>query len=41
VKAEYLFLDFGSHTFLSGTGFDTNIRLIDNIVRVGVDYHFH
>ena len=41
VKAEYLFLDFGSHTFLSGTGIDTNIKLIDNLVRVGVDYHFH
>jgi outer membrane immunogenic protein len=40
VKAEYLFLDFGSHTFLTGTGFDTNIKLIDNIVRVGVNYHF-
>jgi outer membrane immunogenic protein len=39
-KAEYLFLDFGSHTFLTGTGFDTNIKLIDNIVRVGLDYHF-
>jgi outer membrane immunogenic protein len=40
VKAEYLYLDFGSHTFLSGTGFDDNIRLHDNIVRVGFNYRF-
>jgi outer membrane immunogenic protein len=41
LKAEYLFMDFGTHTFLVGTGDDTSIRLIENIVRVGVDYHFH
>jgi outer membrane immunogenic protein len=41
LKAEYLFMDFGTHTFLGGTGFDTSIRLIENDVRVGVDYHFH
>jgi outer membrane immunogenic protein len=41
VKAEYLFLDFGKHTFLSGTGDDTTINLTENIVRAGVDYHFH
>jgi outer membrane immunogenic protein len=40
VRAEYLYIDFGSHTFLAGTGFDTNIRLRDNIVRVGFDYQF-
>jgi outer membrane immunogenic protein len=40
VKAEYLYLDFGSHTFISGTGFDTNIRMRDNIVRVGFNYRF-
>jgi len=40
VKAEYLYIDFGSHTFLSGTGFDTNVRLRDNIFRIGVNYHF-
>lgn len=40
VKAEYLFLDFGTHTFLAGTGFDTNVKLFDNIVRAGVNYKF-
>jgi outer membrane immunogenic protein len=40
VKAEYLYIDFGSHTFLSGSGFDTNVRLRDNIFRIGVNYHF-
>ena len=41
VKAEYLFMDFGTHTFLVGTGNDTSIRLIENVVRVGVNYHFN
>jgi outer membrane immunogenic protein len=41
VKAEYLFMDFGKHTFLAGTGDDTTITLTENVVRVGVDYHFH
>lgn len=41
VKAEYLFMDFGKHTFLAGTGEDTSINLVENVVRVGVDYHFH
>jgi len=41
VKGEYLFMDFGKHTFLSGTGDDTTIRLTENIIRFGVDYHFH
>jgi len=40
VRAEYLFMDFGSHTFLAGTGFDTNIRMIDNVIRGGVNYKF-
>jgi outer membrane immunogenic protein len=39
-KAEYLYLNFGSHTFLAGTGFDTNIKLQDNIVRLGLNYKF-
>lgn len=39
-KAEYLYLNFGSHTFLAGTGFDTNIKLQDNIVRIGLNYKF-
>jgi outer membrane immunogenic protein len=41
LKAEYLFMDFGTHTFLAGSGIDTSIRLIENDVRLGVDYHFH
>ena len=40
VKAEYLYLDFGSRTFISGSGFDDVIRLRDNIVRVGFNYRF-
>jgi outer membrane immunogenic protein len=40
VKAEYLYLDWGTHTFLSGTGFDTSVRLRDNVVRIGVNYKF-
>jgi outer membrane immunogenic protein len=41
VKAEYLFMDFGKHTFLAGTGDDTSINLVENVVRVGVNYNFH
>ena len=37
-KVEYLYLDFGSRTFLSGTGLDTSVRLRDHIVRVGLNY---
>jgi opacity protein-like surface antigen len=40
VKAEYLYLDFGKRTFLEGTGLDTDIRLRDNIVRLGINYRF-
>jgi outer membrane immunogenic protein len=40
VRVEYLYLDWGSYTFLSGTGYDTNVKLHDNIVRVGVNYKF-
>jgi outer membrane immunogenic protein len=39
-KAEFLYLDFGTHTFLAGTGFDTSIRLNDFIARAGVNYRF-
>jgi outer membrane immunogenic protein len=39
-KAEFLYLDFGTHTFLAGTGVDTSIRLNDYIGRVGVNYRF-
>jgi outer membrane immunogenic protein len=40
LKVEYLFMDFGSYTFLSGTGFDTNVKVIDNVIRGGVNYKF-
>lgn len=40
VKIEYLFMDFGSHIFLAGTGFDTNVRMIDNVIRGGVNWKF-
>jgi outer membrane immunogenic protein len=39
-KLEYLYLDFGTHTFLSRTGVDTSVRLRDHIVRVGLNYSF-
>jgi len=39
-KLEYLYLDFGTHTYFSGTGTDTSVRLRDNIVRVGINYTF-
>jgi outer membrane immunogenic protein len=40
IKAEYLYLDFGSATFLTGSGFDTNVRLRDNILRLGINFKF-
>ncbi len=40
IKVEYLFMDFGSYTFLAGTGFDTNVKVIDNVIRGGVNYKF-
>jgi len=40
VKAEYLYIDLGSHTFISGSGFDNTIKMRDNIVRVGLNYRF-
>ncbi|MBV8752092.1 MAG: porin family protein [Hyphomicrobiales bacterium] len=39
-KIEYQYLDWGSYTFLAGTGFDTNVRLRDNTIRVGLNYKF-
>jgi opacity protein-like surface antigen len=39
-KAEFLYLDFGTHTFLAGTGVDTSVRLNDYIARGGVNYRF-
>ena len=40
-KLEYLYLGFGTHTFLSGTGSATQIQLHDNILRVGLNYAFN
>ena len=40
-KLEYLYVDLGSHRFVNLTGFDTNIKLRDNIVRAGLNYQFH
>jgi len=40
VKGEYLYLDFGSAAFLSGTGVDTDVRLRDHIFRLGINYKF-
>lgn len=40
VRTEYLYLDFGSFTFLSGTGLDASVRLRDHIARAGVNYRF-
>jgi outer membrane immunogenic protein len=40
VRAEYLYVDLGSRTFLAGTGFDTNMHMRDNIARAGVQYFF-
>jgi outer membrane immunogenic protein len=40
VKLEYLYLDFGTETFLAGTGLDTNVHLRDHVARVGVNYQF-
>jgi outer membrane immunogenic protein len=39
-KLEYLYLDLGSNTFLSGTGSATRVSLHDNIIRAGVNYQF-
>jgi outer membrane immunogenic protein len=40
-RLEYLYIDLGSYTFLQTTGFDTSVRLHDNIVRVGISYLFN
>jgi outer membrane immunogenic protein len=40
IKAEYLFLGFGTNTFQAGTPIATTVRLLDNIVRGGVNYKF-
>jgi outer membrane immunogenic protein len=40
-KLEYLYVDLGTHRFLSLTGSDTDVKLRDNILRVGLNYQFH
>jgi opacity protein-like surface antigen len=39
-KVEFLYLGFGTHTFLAGAGFDTSVRLNDDIGRVGLNHRF-
>ena len=39
-KAEFLYLGFGTHTFLAGTGLDTSVRLNDYIARAGINFKF-
>jgi outer membrane immunogenic protein len=39
-KLEYLYLDFGTATYFAGTASQTDVRLRDNIVRVGINYEF-
>jgi outer membrane immunogenic protein len=40
-KLEYLYVDLGTHRFVGLTGFDTDVKLRDNIMRVGLNYQFH
>ncbi len=40
-KLEYLYLDFGTATYFSGTASQTEVRLRDHIVRVGINYAFN
>ena len=40
-KIEYIYVDLGSHRFLGTTTSVTDVKLRDNIVRVGVNYQFH
>jgi outer membrane immunogenic protein len=39
-KLEYLYVDLGSYTFVAGTGLDTDVRLRDHILRIGLNYRF-
>lgn len=39
-KLEYLYLDLGSHVFLPGTALETDVRLRDHIVRLGLNWRF-
>jgi len=40
-KLEYIYVDLGSHRFLNTRAAVTDVKLNDNIVRVGVNYQFH
>jgi outer membrane immunogenic protein len=39
-KLEYLFIDVGDRTFDDGNGNNMNVKLQENVVRVGLNYHF-
>ena len=39
-KAEYLYMDLGSQTFLGGTADESRVRFHDHIARVGINYQF-
>ena len=39
-KLEYLFIDVGDNDFNDGNGNSTNVKLQENVVRVGLNYHF-
>src|SRR6202035_3340868 len=40
-KLEYLYLDFGSKTYFSGTAAQADISFHDQIVRAGINYAFN
>src|SRR5262249_22323136 len=40
-KAEYIFIDFGSHTFQVTPTTFTRVCVHANIVRLGINYHFN
>jgi outer membrane immunogenic protein len=40
-KLEYLYLDFGTATYFGGTASQTDVRLRDHVVRVGINYAFN
>jgi outer membrane immunogenic protein len=40
VKAEYLYVDYGSETYFPGTVSSRNVSLTDSIFRVGLNYKF-
>lgn len=40
LKAEYLYMDFGSRTFFSGTLNEARVSFHDQVARVGINYQF-